>query len=481
MSEEPLKHIAIVGAGVELWFSAAFLAATLKPFNISVTSIELQSVNGSALEALAPQSLRLLQLLKINEFELIRQCRAGYSLGLDCNNEAGSFFIPYGGLGFAAQDGTLITAAYRSFFQSGKNNLDTLSLAATVAQQGKFAIAGADRPDLQKLLRYGVQLEVAGLTDLMRSHCNKLGITCLSSKGSIGDVTFDDGHITSFTCLPENNSVHADFWIDLTVDGVLRDPAESTAMLTGREEVETLFVAQTWQKASPKNAARVISATSDVLKSSYRSADVEQNTFYSNSQDKLLEECSKASYKNFSWHMTEQSSFIPDLIWQKNCLSLGCVCLNVSGPTYSRTDLTLAALVQFVDQLPDADIKPELVCMYNRNMSDYFSEIISFNSSIFGMANIQVGGSSEARQRKDVFFRTGRLLPNVTDAIDAQQWQCLLYGLLGVPALPDVTLDRVGSDDVNEALSSIQSKVASVAATMPGYADFLTRLLSRHI
>ncbi|BFM19235.1 tryptophan 7-halogenase [Gilvimarinus japonicus] len=481
MSEQPLKHIAIVGQGVELWFSTAFLTAALKPFNVAVTCIELggcANVDTAPLEALSPQVLRLLKLMQIGELDLIRQCRGGYSLGLDCRSVHNRFFVPHGGLGLEPSDSVLVGAAYSNYAKRGVHNLDALSVAATAAQQGKFAVAGADRPDLQALLRYGVHLETDRLVNFLKHQLTRLGATHVSAVNEPPVISLNRGQIASLLC-SSGKKICADFWVDLSANGVLQEASKNVAMHSLLSGCSAVQVAQSWREAPPNSAARQLSTAKNVLHDTLNSARIEQSSLYSDSEKALADLCASKPLARFDWQFSKKSYCALASIWDENCLRLGERALQIPGPAFSRLSLIMAALVQFVDQLPDAGVKPALIQSYNRNMSAYINEAFSFNATMFTLVNKSYRAAGDVPSQSEVFSRTGRLLPAATDAVEPQQWKSLLYGLMGAPALTDITLDRIASGDVNKALNKLEKKIHGIASSMPSYADFLVRLLGR--
>lgn len=477
MAAQPIKHIALVGEGVELWFAAAFLAGSLKPFNVIVTCVELEpSAQASPLTTLSPSLLRLLKPMQVGELELIRQCLAGYSLGLDCSNTHNRFFVPYGELGLAPQDSALVGAAYT---QGGVNNLDALNLAATAARQGKFAVVGADRSDLQALLRYSVNVEARLLVNYLKNHAQQLGVKYVPAATAIKDIVLNNGQITSLQCA-NGEAIYADFWLDLSAQGVLQEVTKNTEMLSFAASSHDVFVAQSCQDSPPSHAAQTIRVCGNVLQDAVCSAAFKQDTFYGDNQNELMDTCKKAPFKNHHWQHSKKSYCALAAVWKENCLRLGAPALQMPGPVFSRLSLTIAALVQFVDLLPNTDVNPALIQAYNRGMSAYLNEAFSYNAVVFSLVNKKYAATDRQLSPCDVFARTGRLLPAATDAVAPQQWQCLLYGLMGAPVLQDVSLDRIAPNDITVALNKLDKKIIGMASGMPGYAEFLERLLGHH-
>ena len=226
MTAPPLGRVAIVGGGVEAWMTAAALArATGGQAQIRV--VETGPAVKGALSTL-PALRSFHALLGLDETALMVATRATYKLGSRFSGwtPGASFCDAFGEIG-ASLEGVGFHHYWTRLRQAGEAaSLDDYSLAAVIAQLGRFSAPDPDPRSPLSTLAYGLHLDAELYVGVLRNLALRGGVS--ADAGEVAQVIRDGGNIAAVV-LADGERVEAELFVDCT---------GSAALLIGDEPFE---------------------------------------------------------------------------------------------------------------------------------------------------------------------------------------------------------------------------------------------------
>lgn len=246
MSPFPLGRVAIIGGGVEAWMTAAGLDRAAGG-QAQIRVVETGPAVTGALSTL-PSLRSFHALLGLDEAALMAATRATYKLGSRFGGwtPGMSFCDAFGEIG-ANLEGVGFHHYWTRLRQDGDATpLDNYSLAAVIAQSGRFARPDPDPRSPLSTLAYGLHLDAALYVGVLRGLALQGGVA--ASAGEVAQVLRDGqtGDIAAVV-LGDGERVEAELFVDCT------GPA---ALLIGDEPFED------WSTLLP--ADRAVRITADV-------------------------------------------------------------------------------------------------------------------------------------------------------------------------------------------------------------------------
>jgi tryptophan halogenase len=244
----PLGRIAIFGAGVDAWMTAAALARATGG-QAAIRVIETGPAPAGALSTL-PSLRSFHALLGLDETALMAAAKATYKLGSRFSGwtPGVSFCQAFGEIG-ATLDGVGFHHYWTRLRQAGETApLDEYNLAAVAATLGRFAPPDPDPRSPLSTLSYGLHLDAGLYVGVLRNLAIRNGVS--ASRGDIAEVATDGGSITAVR-LKDGQRVEAELFVDAT------GPA---ARLIGQALNEPF---EDWSDLLPANRAVRITAEAD--------------------------------------------------------------------------------------------------------------------------------------------------------------------------------------------------------------------------
>ena len=475
-----IKHIAIMGSGIELYMTAAILSVALQPFGINIKVLGLPTTDVDALvETTGPEFSALCNILGLVERDVVRQCYGTFRLGSRYLANHHDWFVPFAHLGLKAQQDDFEQGLFQVLKPTNINNLNPWSPASSAAMSGKFAIAGKDRPDLQQALDYGVHLDAAKYRQILATLCQKQGVEWRESTSSSLQVDRDDlGNIG--TVVVDGNPIMADFWFDLRagrshiawqdwqsylpVTFYAQWQALPTQTLSPYSQLQQLQGG--WVKTSPLQNSKVVQVFSHQKQCDL--AQIEQQLITLG-----LAPQSTISWKAVRCHVLESP-------WQGNCLSLGEAAIELGGLVFSKLQCVQTALVQFIDLFPDLPIGEHNRQHYNNVWQCFVQDALDFSAAHYlpqstSYSNRLNDLPKSLWQRLQLFERLGRLTPMHSDAVSESQWYHLLFGLGLRPQLNSVVLSSMTEKQLQSASQQVKQSIAALVAGMPSHEQYLAR------
>jgi tryptophan halogenase len=222
----PLGRVAIFGAGVDAWMTAAALARATGG-QAAIRVIETGPAPTGALSTL-PSLRSFHALLGLDEAALMAATQATYKLGSRFSGwtPGASFCQAFGEIG-ATLDGVGFHHYWTRLRQAGETtSLDDYNLAAVAATLGRFAPPDSDPRSPLSTLSYGLHLDAALYVGVLRDLATHNGVT--ATRGEIAEVV---GAITA-VLLKDGERVEAELFVDATgptarlIGKVLNEPFE---------------------------------------------------------------------------------------------------------------------------------------------------------------------------------------------------------------------------------------------------------------
>jgi tryptophan halogenase len=212
----PLGRVAIFGAGVDAWMTAAALARATGG-QAAIRVVETGPAPTGALSTL-PSLRSFHALLGLDEAALMAATKATYKLGSRFSGwtPGQSFCQAFGEIG-ATLDGVGFHHYWTRLRQAGETApLDDYDLAAVAATLGRFAPPDPDPRSPLSTLSYGLHLDAALYVGVLRDLATRNGVT--ATRGEIADVVVDAGAITAVV-LKDGERVEAELFVDATGPG----------------------------------------------------------------------------------------------------------------------------------------------------------------------------------------------------------------------------------------------------------------------
>jgi len=213
MTPPPLGRVAIFGAGVDAWMTAAALARATGG-QAAIRVIETGPAPTGALSTL-PSLRSFHALLGLDETALMAATKATYKLGSRFNGwtPGVSFCQAFGEIG-ATLDGVGFHHYWTRLRQTGETApLDDYNLAAVAATLGRFAPPDPDPRSPLSTLSYGLHLDAGLYVGVLRDLATRNGVT--ATRGEIADVVVDGGAVTAVV-LKDGERIEAELFVDAT-------------------------------------------------------------------------------------------------------------------------------------------------------------------------------------------------------------------------------------------------------------------------
>jgi tryptophan 7-halogenase len=219
MENRNIRTVAIVGAGVAGWMSAAFLANMLGK-SVSITIVDLSEQNEVLFdEASIPPLKAFHQNLGINEADLIAKTQGSMKLGTQFVNWGAlgnRYFHPHGSYGAEFDAVPLHQWWLKARAQNPETpELQDLSMAWALASENRFSHPVPDRRLIQSTFDYAYHMDSALYGTYLRNYATARDVTLV--QGHIADVSLDDetGFVSHLT-LTNDTQISADLFLDCT-------------------------------------------------------------------------------------------------------------------------------------------------------------------------------------------------------------------------------------------------------------------------
>lgn len=197
-TRQPARYV-IAGAGVAAAMAALALASRLPPSSHSITVLcdgDGAGRNFGQIVATRPDVRRFHGDYAVNEDDLVRAGAASFTLGTAYSNWSASrptYFLPYGDAGAAIGGVAFHLLAARLGAEGNKIALADYSVAAIMAQSGRFARPSDDPRSVLSTFTYGLHLDAGRYAEALFKLARERGATVVQD--SLRSVETADGRI----------------------------------------------------------------------------------------------------------------------------------------------------------------------------------------------------------------------------------------------------------------------------------------------
>ncbi len=218
MNNNGIKSLVVVGGGSAGWMAASYFAKKFMGTDLEVSLVESSDIGTVGVgEATVPAIKYFLSELDIDEKDFIRSTNATFKLGIDFKgwyNEKNKFFHPFAK--FGCRIGSIDFIHY--WTKARKSGLlepiDSYSLPAQIARNGRFAVPKADaETDGMLNFNYAYHFDSTLFAAYLKSLSLKMGVKYID--GTIKSVEKDEsGGSVKRLFLGDGSEICGDFYID---------------------------------------------------------------------------------------------------------------------------------------------------------------------------------------------------------------------------------------------------------------------------
>ncbi|MES1191217.1 MAG: tryptophan 7-halogenase [Steroidobacter sp.] len=493
----PIKQVVIVGNGFAAWMTASALARALKE---TVTMIRVLPATDHApdaddslgvtvnAESSLPAMLQFHRLVGFDENELVRNTRAGFSLGTAISNwsQQGVIFNPFGEVGAPLGPVNFLHVMLRLRDEGQQPKLANFSLAALCAQAGRFSRPVMNDHSIWSTLEYGLQLELGAYTEWLKKDAVTHGVVQESSRfqqaalhqsGTVTHLVSEDGRRFSgdlfIDCSGPSRTLASQVHAEKFVSWSHWMPCDQvTSSITPASEVPQPYVLLS---AKDHGWLRTIDLPGRRYEQSYSSSAHGHNMSNENSSSESITYNIGAGYH--------------PLPWQKNCIALGGAASVIDPVSSLQLHLFLAGVERLIALFPNAAECIQESVEFNRQSSaelecarDYAIAHYKLNGrggEPFWDACRTMPVPDSLNHRIEVYKSTGRVVMHDGEVIDRMNWVALFDAQNVRPAAYDVVARGIPLQLMNEHLNSIRQTLLAAVATMPFYPAYLGQIFSQ--
>lgn len=481
-SESRVREILIVGGTIAGWLTAAILARSLPAARYRIRLLEsatpvpeLETLGGGL--ASLPALRTAHALLGLPETEVVRQARAGFSLGADFAGwpkKSARYFRPFGATG-AALDGV----AFHNLWQrmrsaSGAGALEDYALGAVAAKLGRFAPPAADPASVLSTLDYGYHLEGEAYRSLLRAAALQLG--AVRVEGEPGEIRLRsaDGWIEAVTPAQGGEPLAADFFIDCTgtkaslLGEALGVPFEDWTRWLPCDRA----VAAREEGAEPFPCLRVDAEAAGWQWRMPLRDGVARLRVFSSAHDE--------AEGAFAFTSGRRARF-----WERNCVAIGASACLIDPLEPASLQIVQRGISQLLALMPFKDDEAGEADEYNRVMTETVERmrdlvILHYKANRrdepFWQSCREMAVPDVLAYKIRLFEAKSKILALDEEMFRDEDWAVVYLGQGIQPRAWDVLADAPDKALVRDRLAGIRKAIGVAAEAMPNYADFLKGL-----
>lgn len=453
------QPLVLIGHGLWLQMATAIVAKHLQPFGFRCVAVELpaQSKEPAAV-ACGPELATLCQMLGLPLQLLLAKAKGTFSLGSQYQHNNASCFVPFAHYGLNAAAAEFDQAILQLLQQDQSANAEQFCIAAVAAQQGKFALAPANRADLAEALSFGLHLSTAEFTACLKHFNQQLGVSLLSSQKL--QLQYDAQGLIRSLRLEQGNEIPVGYCLDCRAQA--EQSGQTQHLFSAQDKAELLHQPfSTVIQTSWGYVVRLPLQGGSYWSSQYSGAAADMAQIQQELQQKT---------GLTDWQLDSRQLQTEARPWQGNHLRFGQAAASVDCPLYNGLSALQYLVIRWLDLLPNQSHCPATALMYNQHWQQFQSEVQDF---------LQLHQQPLATKTGQAFARLGRVLNTETDAIKTGQWFGLLLGLGLRPERPGQLLANRTDSEIQRGLRQVQQQIARLVATMPTQADTLNRCLQQ--
>jgi tryptophan halogenase len=479
-SESRLRDILIVGGTIAGWLTAAILARSLPAARYRIRLLEagapvpeLETLGGGL--ASLPSLRAAHALLGLPEAEVVRQARAGFSLGADYAGwprPGGHYFRPFGATG-AALDGV----AFHNLWQrmrkaSAVGALEDYALSATAAKLGRFAPPVADPASVLSTLDYGYHLDGEAYRQLLRAAALQHGAVRVEGVPDEVRLRGTDGWIEAVVPDDGGEPLVADFFIDCT---------GARACLLG-EALGVPF--EDWTQWLPCD--RAVAAPEGEGGAPFPYLRVEADAWGWQWRMPLrgglvrlraFSSAHEQAHGAFAFASGRRARF-----WERNCVAIGASACLIDPLEPTALQAVQRGIAQWLALMPFKDDEAGEADEYNRVMIETVERmrdlvILHYKANQrdepFWQACRAMSLPDVLAYKLRLFEAKSKILALDEEMFQDSDWATVYLGQGVEPRAWDVLADASDKALVRDRLAGMRKAINAAAEAMPSYATFL--------
>lgn len=494
MTDQRLKHIAIIGGGSAGWMAAAATANALHG-NCNITLVESEEIGAIGVgEATIPPIQAFNARLGINENDFLKATHGSFKLGIEFVNwgrQGQRYFHPFGEYG-ATFDNIPIHHYWLYAKKHGLDiSLDDFSFAWNAAKGGKFGQPSKDPRKVESTFDYAYHFDAILYGRFLRTYAEKLGVKRI--EGKVVDVSLDGetGFVKSVK-LENNDTVEADFFIDCTgffgllIEKTLKTgyvdwthwlpcnraiavPCESTGEFTPYTRSTAREAG--WQWRIPLQHR---TGNGYVYCSEYLSSDEAEATLMDNLDGKAM-----ADPRHLGFTTGRRKKF-----WNKNVVAIGLSAGFMEPLESTSLHLIQSAIQRLLALLPDKTMNICMADEFNRLTINEYERcrdfiILHYKACEREDAELwkytkNMSIPDELQYKIDQFKACGNIVANDMELFRNPSWLAVYIGQNIIPESYAPILDMSTINIVN-TMENLNKVMRETAATMPSHQEYIDR------
>lgn len=500
----PIKSIAIVGAGVTGWTVAAGLAQGLRGLGVDIFLVDDPDYReiDSYCETCLPASFSFFQMLGINEQDFIAATQANYSLATHYQSwayEGQDYFMPFSEHGFMLNRIEFPQYAIFQHLRGDKTPYDAYSLSSAAARKGKFRPASTQANSLFSTLSYGLQLNNEEYASYLSIIARRAGVKHIQAKiiqvftdsqtGEIQSLHLD--HSSENINVDTDGKLYADFYIDCSgLHGLLIEQALKVPFISAEDEFAANAVAS-FVKPNHRvdNVSTSLTPETHGWLATTTTRKQTQVEYYFQSGSASCSQVIEGLGRFGSVEKTLQ--FRPlkpgkrESFWYKNCVAIGESSKNPGNFLVGKSHLTQSAILRVLSLFPVSTDSCYQQQEYNRLTHlelDHISDLHRLHVYLCGTGDsafwhsVKATQASKRLEYKLQAFKARGIIPFYEgETFSSGIWASLLLGSNYWPDRHDPMVLNIESSWINQQLNKIQKMIVEAADVMPEIGDYLSR------
>lgn len=486
MNSSGLKDIVIVGNDQAAWLSAAILSRALQGTAVKISvCTDQETSEAPRRQTLLPESMALIQALKIDPQTFMTQCSAVGKTAdrlLDWSEPGADFFHASGDYG-ATQGAVEFHQALARLRRAGEptGNLESYSLAAASARAGRFALPVADSRSIMSTFRCGCTLDTQGLLELCRELAIHSGVKVIDQNIATIDTDSPTRTITGLR-LEDGSVCEAQWYIDGSQTGRLYRALDGAYESWAEQLPSNLSYEFQLPEAASQPICTLTALPSGWLKSVANHTGTTLTLY--GSAESLSDQVVQEFADKIGAEPKAPQAHNPSLAsqpWLGNCVALGPAAVNLPSPAHSDLDLLWLALQQLLAHMPGSPIEPTLAFEYNRLITDsyrhlrdtarLYNELTQGRKESYWRAARAAPRSDRLDYKLALFDARGKL-PLLEQEILPLNWQInLMLGMGRWPAKVDPLAEKPALEDIRALCSKVQTAVNKTVSRMPKFSS----------
>jgi tryptophan halogenase len=482
-----IRSIAIVGGGTAGWLAASILARALPGSGCRITCIESPEIPTVGVgEATIPPIIDLLRFLSINEADFVQHTQSTYKLGIrftDWGRSGERYWHPFGTFGQSINLRPFHHAWHRARQAGLAPRLNDYSLAAALAEAGRYRPPDPRSAGPLSGLRYALHFDAALVAQYLRSYSEKLGVQRL--EGTVEAATQRADGLLEELVFKDGTRLGADLFIDCSgFRGLLIEQTLKTGYLG-------------WSNLLPCDRAVAVQTKLASPRSPFTEAIAQSAGWRWRIP---LQQRAGNGYVYSSAHVSDEQAletllqgigeealtaprvlrFVTGrrrLFWNRNCVALGLASGFLEPLESTSIHLIVSGLYKLLEHFPDRDFVQPNIDSYNEELIEEMDRIRDFIVLHYCLNSREdaplwthcrtMALPDSLTERIELYRATGRIRTRPGELFTDLSWFYIFEGLGVRPEGHDPLMDIVSTEQLREILGTMARATAAAARTAP--------------